>query len=335
MSSSTVHSNRDLQALQSYVTAADSTQYSQLAETTLLLNLTHSNLKQQHIEIRFDKHNTVSTLRQRIFQKTGTSPAYQHLQILSPFGSYSSSSSSPPLAEIPPGETHDSYKLGYFPLENGYTVHCIDTNPCSESLNGNFEDTSLVEKYKMSDDNYDKRKGTLRDWGRTQKLHDETFSLAKHAKEHREKMEAMRQYKLGLALPAGWEVDASTSTVVRIEEDINDSVLSEQQQQQTNTTPGADTVENIQVGMRCQVQPGGRRGEVVFVGEVEELGSGGFWVGIKFDEPVGKADGSVPSGKRYFDVPPGYGGFCRGKNVETGDFPEIDIFADTDSEDEL
>lgn len=325
--------NEDLLALQSYITAGDATQYSQLAQTTLLLNLSHSNLKQRHIEIRFDKHDTIANLRQRIYQKTGTSPGFQHLQILSP------ADPTKALVEIPPGEKYDQHKLGFFSLENGGSVHCIDTNPHSDSLNGNYEDTSLVEKYKMSDEDYSKRQGTLRDWGRKQKERDQNFSLAKHAREHREKMEALRQYKLGLPLPKGWEVDEQNKTVVRVEEpesahkDIKSSL--DTSNAENINIPGADSVENIQVGMRCQVQPGGRRGEVKFVGEVEELGSGGYWVGVKFDEPVGKADGSVPGGKRYFDIPQGYGGFCRGKNVETGDFPEIDIFLDSDSEDEL
>ena len=90
----------------------------------------------------------------------------------------------------------------------------------------------------------------------------------------------------------------------------------------------------IEVEMRCEVQPGGRRGQVAFVGEVKEL-DGGHWVGIIFDEPVGKTDGTTPNGKRYFDAPgSNYGGFVRGKNMTVGDYPERNIF-DEDSEDEL
>jgi len=318
--------NEDLLALQSYITAADSTQYSQLAFTTLLLNLTHSNLKQRHIEIRFDKHSTVLALRQRIHQKTGTSPSYQHLKILA------ASDPNQSLFEIPPGEEYDQHKLGFFPLENGSTVHCVDTNPYSDSLNGNYEDTSLVQKYKMSDDDYNKRKGTLRDWSKQQKERDSNFSLAKHAREHREKVEAMRQFKLGLPLPKGWEIDATGKSIVRIEEDKE---LTNKKSTDEIDVPGEESVVDINIGMRCQVHPGGRRGEVQFVGEVKEIGSGGYWVGVKFDEPVGKADGCTPKGTRYFDAGPGFGGFCRGKNVQTGDFPEIDIFAESDSEDEL
>ena len=40
--------------------------------------------------------------------------------------------------------------------------------------------------------------------------------------------------------------------------------------------------------------------------------------------------------KYYFNASPGYASFVRGKNVEVGDFPELDIFDDdSDDEDEL
>jgi len=89
--------------------------------------------------------------------------------------------------------------------------------------------------------------------------------------------------------------------------------------------------------MRCEVRPGTRRGAVAFVGEIPELGTGGYWIGIVFDEPVGKTDGTTKGGKRHFTAPgSNYGGFVRGKNVEIGDFPERDIMDELDdSDDEL
>lgn len=46
----------------------------------------------------------------------------------------------------------------------------------------------------------------------------------------------------------------------------------------------------LKVGSRCEVEPGGKRGVVKFVGQAESLGSG-FWVGVQYDEPLGKHDG--------------------------------------------
>jgi len=276
--------NEDLLALQSYVTAADSSQYDHLAKDTLMLDLTHSNLKQRHIEIRFDLHDTIDTLRSKIHQKTGTKPHFQHLQFKAP-----AHYDGPPLWVIPPG--HDDEKmLGYFSLPQGSIVHCVDMDPHSASRGGAFEDTSLVAKYRMSDEEYDKRRGTLRDWERQRKKADPGFNLAKHAREHRELMEARRQAKLGLPLPDGFEIDASSGNVVRVpeeEEDVNRTGNNTASATVAEEEYSESTIEGIQVGMRCQVQPGGRRGCVAFVGKVPEIGGGGYWVGICFDEPLG------------------------------------------------
>ena len=245
------------------------------------------------------------------------------------------------MVEITP-DVHDSTMIGYFSFENGWTIHCIDTNPFSSSKSGAYEDVSLVPKYRMSEEEYDAREGTLRDWTRKQMERDATFTLAKHAREHRERAEAQRQAKLGLELPKGFEYDAQ-GKVVRVEQEQENQQRAdagnrptEQQQQDIMEVYGPETAQGIQVGERCEVQPGGRRGRAAFVGEVVELGGGGFWVGVIFDEPVGRADGSVKGGKRYFEAEPGYGGFVRGKNVQVGDFPERDILDELDgSEDEI
>jgi tubulin-folding cofactor B len=82
--------------------------------------------------------------------------------------------------------------------------------------------------------------------------------------------------------------------------------------------------ESITVGSRCEVKLAGqlpRRGEVKFVGPVHF--KGGIWVGVQYDEPVGKNDGSI-DGTRYFECRPKYGSFLRPSNITCGDFPEVD-----------
>ena len=102
----------------------------------------------------------------------------------------------------------------------------------------------------------------------------------------------------------------------------------------------------FKLGARCEVEVRGynggsrKRGTIRFIGETEfgaAMGNtghglaGGRWIGIEYDEPVGKNDGSV-QGKRYFKCNPNYGGFVRPDKVNVGDFPAEEL--DLDMEDE-
>jgi len=84
-------------------------------------------------------------------------------------------------------------------------------------------------------------------------------------------------------------------------------------------------IEGMKIGNRCEVRMQNtdpRRGTVMYKGSLK--GKPGSFVGIKYDEPLGKNDGSL-EGERYFTCQPNYGGFVKPKFVTIGDFPEEEI----------
>ncbi|XP_077993284.1 tubulin-folding cofactor B-like [Glandiceps talaboti] len=90
-----------------------------------------------------------------------------------------------------------------------------------------------------------------------------------------------------------------------------------------------DLIDKMEIGSRCEINnpkaPPVKRGAVMYLGTTEF--ASGYWVGVKYDEPVGKNDGSV-KGKRYFECQPNYGGFVKPEFVTVGDFPEEDLGLD-------
>jgi hypothetical protein len=57
----------------------------------------------------------------------------------------------------------DTKKLGFYSVVSGNEIHIIDTDPFSLSRGGGLTDVSLIEKYRMDDEVYEKRANTMRE----------------------------------------------------------------------------------------------------------------------------------------------------------------------------
>ncbi|CEM33406.1 unnamed protein product [Vitrella brassicaformis CCMP3155] len=228
------------------------------------LDITHSNFENHRwAEIRLDPEHTIEQIKERLYRMVGTPPASMKLTLQHPTGEF----------EIPLDD--DSAQLKRYGIEPGLVLHIDDTDPNSLSKGGGLEHTEMVAKYTMSDEDYAKRSGTMREFkARMQAARPELFSQGDASSE--EPAESLEQLK-----------------------------------------------QDYPVDSRCEVQPGGRRGRVAYVGQVE--GGTGNYIGVELDEPQGKNDGTK-NGKRYFDCRPNYGCFVRRDKVAVGDFPPIDPF---------
>lgn len=231
-------------------------------DESVLLRVTHSNMKSFSPEIRFSLQMSVEAVKDKLWKKCGTSVNSMSLELYDETGAKISVLSD------------NARPLGFYSPLDGYRLHVIDLDPASVTSGGWLEDTSLVEKYTISEEAYEKLGGTFRKFKET----------------------------LPLKQSPGQESKIS---------DNNNS---------------EDLCANIKIGDRCEVEPGERRGTVKFVGQAETLAPG-FWVGVQFDEPVGKHDGMV-KGKRYFDCPPLHGAMVRPDKVKIGDYPEKDPVED-------
>lgn len=369
-----------LEQLRLYVTDESSNSQNQ-SEHTCRLFVTHSNLHEmQFLEIRFDLRWTIGTVKEKLMTHCGTNASAMRLQLFddSTNNNYNTRFNSD--NSVDDGRrsqqqqqqqfqnsggnfksqqehsnrttelSNDEAKLGYYSPSDGMRLHVIDTDPTSLSANGWLEDLSKVEKYVMSDEAYEKREGTYRQWARKKREEDPTWTLQK------EQQKLRNQRKNG-----------NNNNNNSNEYDIDDAIAAAKEKMLT-TYASFECVRHVVSGSRCEVNPGGKRGVVCFVGKVkdtaqtgeeeEEEGKAeevevdlgkddvvdmppslpcGYWVGVKFDEPVGKNDGKTPCGKILIpECPPMHGSFCRPDRVICGDeFTEIDEFASSSEDEEI
>jgi tubulin-folding cofactor B len=103
-------------------------------------------------------------VKERLHKHVGTPAEHQRL-ILKRSGS--------PIAEL----SDNTRMLGFYSPLSGDEIHIIDTDPFSLSRGGGLTDVSLVQKYRMTDEEYEKRSGTMRDYIKKQREQNPNFKL--------------------------------------------------------------------------------------------------------------------------------------------------------------
>ncbi|KAI8816689.1 CAP Gly-rich domain-containing protein [Fimicolochytrium jonesii] len=221
-------------------------------------------------ERRFDKSITIERLKERLEPITGVPAATMKISL------YTSTD------QLVGSMDDDEKMLGYYPVEDFMRLQVTDLNP--RRRRNEFSDVSQVEKFEITDAEYDKRTDSVRAFLKRNKRG--KFAEQPDSPTEPERPETPPAMKPG---------------------------------DRCEVAPEANT-EVVGQSMR-------KRGTVRFVGNVEF--KPGFWVGVEYDEPLGKHDGSV-QGVKYFSCPNKHGVLVRPERVTVGDFPEEDLFASDD-----
>ena len=271
-----------LEQLRLYVTD-ESTNSQNQSEHTCRLFVTHSNLHEmQFLEIRFDLRWTIGTVKEKLMTHCGTNASAMRLQLFDDstnttnnnytrfndsdngrrsqqqqqFQNSGNFKSQQEAQHRTTELSNDEAKLGYYSPLDGMRLHVIDMDPTSLSANGWLEDLSKVEKYVMSDEAYEKREGTYRQWARKKREEDPTWTLQKE------------QQKLRNQRKNGNNNNKSN------ENDIDDAIAAAKEKMLT-TYASFECVRHVVSGSRCEVNPGGKRGVVCFVGKVKDTAQTG------------------------------------------------------------
>eukprot|EP01104_Vermistella_antarctica_P011837 TRINITY_DN3347_c0_g1_i1.p1 TRINITY_DN3347_c0_g1~~TRINITY_DN3347_c0_g1_i1.p1 ORF type:complete len:292 (-),score=66.97 TRINITY_DN3347_c0_g1_i1:374-1207(-) len=272
--------NADAEVLRAFVTAKDEADTNRQSPAGMVrLSVSHSVLTSIVSKFTvYDKSMSIGTLKDKLERTYGTPVQFMTLQL------YDAPSKG---GQLLGNLTDESKLLGYYsPLDN-MRLHVVDRDP--NHTVALLQDVSQVEKYEMSEKDYNARDNTVR----------------KLKQKEKEKKEAA-----GGGTGCGSVSCGSPGTCGGASEEV--------------VIP-----DHMHVGDRCEIMSGdgslGRRGTVMYVGGLHF--AKGCWVGVRFDEPVGKNDGSA-KGQKYFDCPMNYGSFTKPDKVTVGDFPELDLFDD-------
>ncbi|KAK7230708.1 cytoskeleton-associated protein [Aureococcus anophagefferens] len=157
--------NHQMRGVKDWVTARDDEQWSLLPEGMVAVNVSHSNLSQKMLELRFDLHQTVGEVKARLHLHHGTPADMQRLTLRD--------------GGVDLCAMDDDSKMLASTAWRPAWRSSSRVDPHSISRNGALENTDLVDKYRMDDETYEARKGTVREWIKEQKAADPNWKPPK------------------------------------------------------------------------------------------------------------------------------------------------------------
>lgn len=235
---------------------------------------------------------TIDQLRHKLEQFTGIPPSQQTLQL------FTTATSPTPFTTIRAGTLTDneSGPLGKLPGLTAYSrIVVIDARP--PGARENYNDVSQVEKFVMSENDYEKRNDTVLAWKKRNHLG--RFAAEGGAAGSDDNSSTAKQEEIELAEIADRGIKVGARCQIT-------------EGSRRGTVRYVGKIPEIPAAQPAQL----------------------YWVGVELDEPLGKNDGSI-KGVRYFQASHNHGAFVKPALVEVGDFPsELDDLLD-DDDDEL
>ena len=99
-------------------------------------------------EIRFDADSTIAQVKESFWRRYGSAVENQALHLKDASGAFVCAMDD------------DEKTLKHHGAQNGFCIHVVDSS--TDNILSEFDDLSKVEKYEISNEDYDKRDNTFR-----------------------------------------------------------------------------------------------------------------------------------------------------------------------------
>ncbi|SOV14006.1 tubulin-specific chaperone, putative [Plasmodium sp. gorilla clade G2] len=236
-------------------------------------------------EIKLNKFDSIKNIKKKIYTHTGTS--YDNMNLYA----YDENDIDNTQVFL----SNDEYCLNDYNVKDNYIIYIQENNKTynSDDIIYNLDDEQKLQKlahlkYTMNDDEYDKRPDNIRNF----------------LKKLREK-------------------NKTQTNLYNQQEEGNNKINDNDPINSSNIINNSYDQELYQIGKRCRIKLGDRRGILKFVGNIKN--NNDIYVGVDLDEPLGNSDGMYKKTKLFECKGDKYGYIGNINSIEVGDFPPFDI----------